>query len=100
MYPPPSSLYRPQVPQQPPQLISQTMNQNVHPSLPLPPGPPSSSAYPYQHSNYNSNSATSGHPGQPLLVPQSMPYAMGGSTTGATNQQNNLNGPLTVRMSI
>jgi hypothetical protein len=95
MYPPPSSAYRPQVSQQPPQLIPQTMDRNPHPSS----APPSSSSsYPYPQPNYNSTSAASG---QPPPYSQAMPYTMGGNTTGATYQQNtNLNGPASVRMNI
>jgi hypothetical protein len=104
MYPAPSSVYRPQLPQPPlppqqqqSQFISQTANPNIHPP---PSAPTSSSTYPYPQYNYNSNLAASGHPGQPPLVPQPMPYSMGGNTAAATSQQNNnLNGPLSVRMS-
>ncbi|CAF3325615.1 unnamed protein product [Rotaria sp. Silwood2] len=99
MYPLPPSVYRPQVQQQPSQPISPTTNQTAQSSFPpYPPPPPiSSSTYPYPQYNYNLNSAGAGHPGQPpQLSSPSMPYGMGGSTTGATNQHNNnLNGPLT-----
>ncbi|CAF3998728.1 unnamed protein product, partial [Rotaria sordida] len=98
MYPSPSSVYHPQ---QPSQLISPTTNQTAQSSFPprppLPPPPASSSTYPYPQYNYNSNSAAAaGHLGQPpQLSSPPMPYGMGGSTTGATTQQNNnLNGPL------
>jgi hypothetical protein len=98
MYPSPATAYRPQ-----PQLIPQMTNQNLHPSSPPPPPPPptstSSSNYPYY--SHNSNAPTSGHPGQPPFIPQPTPYAMGGSTTGATNQQNNnLNGPPSVSIKL
>jgi hypothetical protein len=87
MYPSPSSAYRPQIPQQQPPLIPQTINQNTHS---LPPPPPSSSTHPYPQYNHNSNTAASGHP---PLVPQPMAR----STAGPINQQNNnLNGPLPV----
>ena len=79
MYPSPTSLYQPQVPQQPSQLIPQTSNQNIHPSPPPPSIPTSSSTYPYPQNNYNSNSTLPGHP-----VQQAMPYL----TASATNQQN------------
>jgi hypothetical protein len=98
MYPAPSSAYRPQLPQQSTQFIPQTTNQNVHPP---PPVPTASGTYPYPQHNHHLNSPASGHPGQPTLYPQPMPYAMGGSVASATNQQNNnLNGPLSVRMSL
>jgi hypothetical protein len=71
------------------------MNQNVHPP---PPVSASSSNYAYPQYNHNVNSAASAHPGQPPLYPQSMPYAMGGSA--ASQQNNNLNGPPSVRMSL
>ena len=90
-----SSSYRPQLPQQPSQLIPQTNNQNIHPPFPA---PPSSSSYPYPQHNYNVNTPASGHPGQPPLYPQTMPAAMGNS---ATNQQNNsVNGPPVVSISL
>src|SRR5690349_13285537 len=103
MYPSPSPAYRPQMPQQPPQLIPQTTNQNVRPTPPPPPPSVStaSSTYPYLPYNYNSNSVASGHPGQPPLLPQPMPYAMGGNTASSANQQNNnLNGPPSVSRNI
>ncbi|CAF3776387.1 unnamed protein product [Rotaria sp. Silwood1] len=95
MYPSPSSAYRPQVSQQSSQFISSTTNQTAQPPLPSRPPPPTlSSTYPYPQYNYNSNTtaAATAHSGQS----PPMPYGMGGSIVGATNQQNNnLNGPLT-----
>jgi hypothetical protein len=92
-------MYPSPVAQQASQYIPQTSNQNIRP--PLPPPPNSSSTPHYPQYNNISNSPASGHPGQPPLYPQAMPYTMGGSTASASNQQNNnLNGPLSVRMNL
>ncbi len=112
MYPSPASAYRPQVPQQP-QLIPQPTypqmtNQN---SQPPPPPPSHLSTYPHpQYSNHSaataniippSTSTYPGHPGQSLPFPQPMPYGMGGSTAGTSNQQiNNINGPFLVNIIV
>ena len=89
MYPSPSTVYRPQVLQQPSQLIPQTTNQNIHPSPPPP--PTSSSSYPYTQYNHNSNAVTSGHPGQQPFSPPTVPFGTATNVTGPTNQQNNNN---------
>jgi hypothetical protein len=100
MYPTPASSYQSQIPQQLPQSIPQVMNQNSYPPPPSSSQPPPSS-YPYPQPNYNANPAPFGHSGPPPLGPQTMPYTMGGSTAGVTSQQNNnLNGPLSVRISL
>lgn len=95
MYPsPPPSIYQPQVSQQPSQLMPQIGNPNIHPPLPPTNSTPTQS---YPQYNYNSNAASSGHPGQPSFVPQSMPYTMGGNAPTISNQQNNnLINPLSV----
>jgi hypothetical protein len=100
MYPSPSTVYRPQVLQQPSQLIPQTTNQNIHPSSPPLPPPPtsSSSAYPYTQYNQNSNAVASGHSGQQPFSPHAVPFGMATNVTGPTNHQNNnnLNNPQSV----
>ena len=89
MYPSPASAYRPQIQQ--PQLIPQISNQNSQP-------PPT---YPYPQYNNNSNTAANTtplsaptYPGQP----PPMPYATGGNTANATNQQ--VNGSFSVSLLI
>lgn len=104
MYPRPPSSYPSQITQQPSQFMSPVATSTIQPSFPshpplsgAPPLPPST--YPNSQYNYNSNSAAATHPGQqPPPAPQTMPYGMGGSTAGVSTQQNNnLNGPASVR---
>jgi hypothetical protein len=113
MYPSPASAYRPPAVVQQPQFIPQTTYPQMANQNSQPPPPPSSSTYPYTQYNNNLNTTATannvpqststypGHPGQPPPFPQPMPYAMGGTTAGAANQQmNNINGPLPVSIIV